>query len=95
MKSGSKLISEERQRQIDVEGYTLEHDINHNETEFIHAAMAYLMIDKDNITRAGVWPWSGGTFKPKDVVRDLTKAGALIAAAIDVIQNTNEDDSEV
>jgi hypothetical protein len=95
MKTGIQLISNERKRQINVKGYTAEHDINHNELEFIHAAMAYLMIDKDEITRTGMWPWAGGSFKPKNVVRDLTKAGALIAAAIDVIQNTNEDDSEV
>lgn len=95
MKTGIQLISNERKQQINIEGYTTEHDINHNEKEFIRAAMAYLMIDKDEITRIGMWPWSDGTFKPKDAVRDLTKAGALIAAAIDVIQNTNEDASEI
>ena len=54
--------------------------------EFVKAAQAYLMIDEDNITRASVWPWSGGFFKPKNVMKDLIRAGALIAAAIDRLQ---------
>lgn len=86
MKSGSKLISEERSRQITKEGWSAEHDKEHDVMEFVRAAQAYLMIDKDNITRAGVWPWTGGFFKPKDAIKDLTRAGALIAAAIDRLQ---------
>lgn len=86
MKSGSELISEERLRQITKEGWSAEHDKEHDVMEFVRAAQAYLMIDKDNITRAGVWPWTGGFFKPKDAIKDLTRAGALIAAAIDRLQ---------
>ena len=86
MKSGSELILEERLRQINKEGWSAEHDKEHDIMEFVRAAQAYLMIDKDNITRAGVWPWTGGFFKPKDAIKDLTRAGALIAAAIDRLQ---------
>jgi len=86
MKSGSELISEERLRQITKEGWSAEHDVEHDVMEFVRAAQAYLMIDKDNIIRAGVWPWNVVFFKPKDAIRDLTRAGALIAAAIDRLQ---------
>ena len=86
MKRGSELISEERLRQITTEGWSAEHDKQHDVMTFVRAAQAYLMIDKDNITRAGVWPWTGGFFKPKDAIKDLTRAGALIAAAIDRLQ---------
>lgn len=86
MKSGSELISEERSRQITKEGWSAEHDKEHDVMEFVRAAQAYLMIDKDNITRADVWPWTSGFFKPKDAIKDLTRAGALIAAAIDRLQ---------
>ena len=86
MKSGSELIKEERLRQITKEGWSAEHDKEHDVMEFVKAAQAYLMINEDNIIRAGVWPWTGGFFKPKDAIRDLTRAGALIAAAIDRLQ---------
>lgn len=47
---------------------------------------------KEAATYAGTkpesWPWAAGYWKPTgDPVRDLTKAGALIAAAIDAIQD--------
>ena len=86
MKSGSELILEERLRQINKEGWSTEHDKEHDVMEFVRAAQAYLMIGEDNITRTTVWPWDGGFFKPKDAIKDLTRAGALIAAAIDRLQ---------
>ena len=86
MKSGSELISEERLRQITKEGWSAEHDKEHDVMEFVRAAQAYLMIDKNNVARATVWPWDVAFFKPKDAIKDLTRAGALIAAAIDRLQ---------
>jgi hypothetical protein len=86
MKSGSELIRDERLRQITKEGWSAEHDAEHDVMEFVKAAQAYLMIGEDNVTRTTVWPWDGGFFKPKDDIKDLTRAGALIAAAIDRLQ---------
>lgn len=40
--SGAELIAAERRRQIEVEGYTAEHDAQHRPGEFTHAAGAYL-----------------------------------------------------
>jgi hypothetical protein len=40
-KSGIELIAEERQRQIEVEGYSKEHDSQHKASEFIEAANSY------------------------------------------------------
>ncbi|MBX3031447.1 MAG: hypothetical protein KF809_14975 [Chloroflexi bacterium] len=86
--SGAQLIAAERERQVVEEGYTAEHDAGHAE-ELILAAAAYIV----NLTNSsdGVivdphefWPWAGRFWKPtEDVRRDLVKAGALIAAAID------------
>ena len=87
MKTGIELIADERKRQGEVEGWSQEHDNQHDPMEFIRAAKAYLMIDEDFITRDCMWPWTGGFFKPKDDIKDLVRAGALIAAAIDVLQN--------
>lgn len=86
---GVGMIAEERSRQVIVEGYTREHDAEHGARLLSMAAMAY------TVPRGGLmepmwqplrfWPWRSAEFKPSsDRVRDLTKAGALIAAAIDV-----------
>lgn len=42
MKTGIELIAEERKRQIEVEGYTQQHDSEHTASEIIAAAQAYL-----------------------------------------------------
>lgn len=42
MKTGIELIAEERQRQIDVEGYSEQHDSQHKVSEFVYAAIAYV-----------------------------------------------------
>lgn len=36
------------------------------------------------------WPWEQESFKPTTDIRDLVKAGALIAAAIDRLQNEEQ-----
>ncbi|MBR5395751.1 MAG: hypothetical protein IK144_11845 [Bacteroidaceae bacterium] len=102
MKRGIELIAEERQRQIDVEGYSEQHDSQHKASELIYAAIAYvesakigincaetgntneheIMMRKVEIGRDYPFGWD---FKPSTDVRDLVKAGALIAAAIDRI----------
>lgn len=93
--TGAERILVERCRQINREGYTPEHDREHHHpAEFVEAAIAY-MSPNDGVA---VWPWEPKGFKPevthRDLdgvpgnlrhgsVRDLVKAGALIAAAID------------
>ena len=97
MKTGIELIAEERQRQIDVEGWTKEHDAQHKNDELAKAAICYadpnvyyhqesryLKFRMPN----DFWPkqWDIHWFKPTDRIRDLVKAGALIAAEIDRLQ---------
>lgn len=99
--NGAELIVEERKRQIEQEGWTPEHDANHTGGELIEAACAYGFVaqatyfSENNVTfadvRSGkpprVWPWEAEWWKPaKDPVRNLVKAGALIAAEIDRLQ---------
>lgn len=82
--SGAELILVERQRQIDGEGWTPEHDAEHGGCELVDAAVCYL------VTRwwKQFWPWDWTFWKPTpdDRVRELVKAGALIAAEIDRLQ---------
>ena len=97
MKTGVELIAEERQRQIEVEGWTKEHDAEHKNDELVKAAICYAdpnvyYHQENRIMRFRIpnkfWPaqWDIRWFKPTDRVRDLVKAGALIAAEIDRLQ---------
>jgi hypothetical protein len=94
--TGIEMIAAERQRQIDVEGYTTEHDAEHDyEGALALAGATYALpdrfrgrdpLDRDALPRT--WPWPSRFWKPTpdDRVRELVKAGALIAAEIDRIQ---------
>ena len=91
MKNGIELIAEERQRQIEVEGWTAEHDKQHDFSQLAFAAAAYALPDyckTKDFKRTHLWPWDSRAWKPSDDrVKELTKAGALIAAEIDRLQN--------
>lgn len=82
--NGIESIAQERQRQIDKKGYTKAHDREHPYTEFVDAALAYVVADGTEHASASedIWPWPDG-FKRADRRRELVKAGALLAAAID------------
>ena len=96
MITGAELISNERNRQIEIEGYSQEHDNEHNYKEFISAAISYLMANMiegyEGYSKIW-WPWDKDAYKPKGVIEDLTRAGALLAAAIDryKLQVNNKD----
>ena len=90
-RSGVELIAVERQRQVEGEGWTEGHDNSHVDGELAKAAAAYAwpgdMDSRDGrrVHRSVLWPWEDG-WSPGDRVRELTKAGALIAAEIDRIE---------
>lgn len=97
MKTGAKLIAEERARQISVEGWTPEHDDKHRRRQLAVAAESYLATHSSPdvcVPRCPQlaapcwnWPWAKKWWKPSpDPVRNLVKAGALIAAEIDRLQ---------
>ena len=93
--TGVELIHAERQRQITSEGWTAAHDDEHAEGDLIRAAICYA----DNarpwkyrfgVARITVWPWDIKWMKlTGGPIRNLVKAGALIAAEIDRIQRIN------
>lgn len=76
--TGSGLIAAERQRQVDAEGWTLEHDREHGSVILNRAAYYY-----ETHGVLGDWPF---TEKPKlkAPLRNLVRAGALYQAAADV-----------
>ena len=76
--SGIELIAYERLRQMEAEGYSTKHDDAHVDGALLSAAVCYVGVE---------WPWAEADWKPTDdAVRNLVKAGALIAAEIDRLQ---------
>jgi hypothetical protein len=87
--TGADLIAAERLRQITVEGWTPEHDAEHADDHLARAAAAYAtparLREPLGWRIPVLWPWAARFWKPTpdDRVRELVKAGALIAAEID------------
>lgn len=84
--NGVERIAAERQRQIEVEGWTPDYDDGHDTGDLAHAAVAYIKVTLDpqgTTITPGYWPWLKSWWKPGDPIRNLEKAGALIAAEID------------
>ena len=93
---GIAQIAIERQRQINQEGWTPEHDDEHVQGQLARAACCYAMRPHDS-RREYVplaWPWEHEWWKPSpDPIRNLVKAGALIAAEIDRLQRAKKEEA--
>lgn len=92
MTIGTDLITKERQRQIEGEGWTAEHDDSLGDGELAQAGGCYaikaaeelgLSISKAYLRWPSAWPFDEEDYKPTEPLRQLVKAGALIAAEID------------
>lgn len=96
--SNSKAIQDvidERQRQINEEGFDAEHDDNENENgQLATAGACYAANAADFVWIGGwpgeVWPWRRGWWKPSTPRRDLVKAAALIIAEIERLDRKGE-----
>jgi hypothetical protein len=91
---GALLIAEERQRQIDHEGYDAPHDDEHDDGELLEAARCYLAPwpDSEPGDPPEEWPWRVHHWNPgPDRKRDLVKAGALIAAELDRLHRAEQE----
>lgn len=88
----------ERKRQVEREGWTAEHDDEHDSGELALAAACYASPKpiytftpdyEDGVTGQmlfeGAWPWDSGWWKPTSRRQNLVKAGALIFAEIERI----------
>lgn len=89
--SGIEQIAAERQRQINELGFAPEKDMAYRKGELLDAALAYAEAAASLSDRCpSVWPWRENTWKPKNPLENLVRAGALIAAEIDRLQNETE-----
>lgn len=95
--TGAELIAKERRRQIHSLGFGPKNDEQYKDNELAKAASSYLATvvspDEDaegNLSNSRVtddWPWDEMWWDPTDdPIRNLVKAGALIAAQIDRLQ---------
>lgn len=96
MKTGTELIAEERHRQIEKEGWTSQHDDKHNDGDLAAAGGCYAITTFNNTIDPRImppqwWPFEERWWKPTpdNKIKQLQKAGALIAAEIDRL---NRDD---
>ena len=105
--SGAQLIAAERRRQITELGRTPDRDSNYVSGELCDAAISYAQaaakqargeshqwIQGMASTGMAPWPWEDEWWKPSgSQVRNLVKAGALIAAEIDRLQRKEKEAS--
>lgn len=75
-------VAAERRRQIEVEGWTPEHDDVHARGQMAQAAACYALFN--TYPTPTMWPWGPAWWKPtENHRRNLVRAGALILAEIE------------
>lgn len=86
---GASLVAAERERHVAVEGFTAEHDAQHDEHGLPWAAWAYLDAAVNDtgavfVEAPNMWPWAPDDWKVEATsTRRLVIAAALIAAEVD------------
>ena len=90
-------IIAERARQISQEGWSPEHDDEHDLFELSRAGAVYAMLAAgyrpDNAMIRRLWPFEDAWLKPSDTRRrDLVKAAACILADIERLDRNNDND---
>jgi hypothetical protein len=98
MSKGVELIAIERKRQIEELGYDYTNDFLYKGEQLALAGVCYALNEGYRGKKSepiedpeyssfitAMWPWDEKFWKPtpKDRIKELTKAGALIAAQID------------
>lgn len=110
-KAQTKAIADvlnERERQMQVEGWSIEHDDKYELNELTRAAAGYT----NNVVARGwtfpkdpegyqqeevpdFWPWDDAHWKPKSPRQDLVRATALLIAEIERIDRKAEKEKDI
>lgn len=79
----------ERQRQINVKGWTAEHDDTYIGCELAAAAISYI----EPMEAENYWPadWHDSSFRPSDYRRNLVRAAALLLAELERLDRQSQD----
>lgn len=88
---GFDLILAERKRQVGEEGFDEKHDSRHSQITLKIAAHCYLLADNPESPMPHEWPWGTIWWKPKEKLRNVTRAGALYLAAADRVEHGRRD----
>ena len=97
--AAARDVLAERRRQVEVEGWTHEHDDQHVKGEMAGAAACYALyrshVDPVELMGEGVlemsWPWDPEWWKPTTRRRDLVKAAALLLAEIERLDRAAQE----
>lgn len=85
-------VAAERQRQVEVEGWTASHDDTHQNGELTLAAACYACCDQFPAYALNMWPYDAEWWKPKTNRRNLVMAAALLVAEIERIDRATARD---
>lgn len=99
--TGAEMIAMERRRQVEEESYAPEADALYwHDGALARAAVSYALPEEDRWTHGvnatpAYWPWGAKFWKPTpgNRIRELVKAGALLAAEIDRLQSASRSPS--
>lgn len=76
-----QAVIAERFRQIEIEGWSTNHDDEHPPGCIAQAGGAYAIAAGQQRTNPpAIWPWADEWWKPRDFRRDLVRAAALVIA---------------
>ncbi|MGV6476835.1 hypothetical protein [Azotobacter salinestris] len=99
--TAARDVLAERRRQIEVEGFSPEHDRQYDLGELPAAAASYALFAQRQVLGLRksepdhAWPWSLGWWKPGDARSALVKAGALILAEIERLDHQEQKATHV
>ncbi|SEJ37861.1 hypothetical protein SAMN04244572_03739 [Azotobacter beijerinckii] len=99
--TAARDVLAERRRQVEVEGFSLEHDSQYDLGELPAAAACYALFAQRQVLGLRksepdhAWPWNLGWWKPGDARSALLKAGALILAEIERLDHQEQESTHV
>ncbi|SER94780.1 hypothetical protein SAMN04244573_04632 [Azotobacter beijerinckii] len=99
--TAARDVLAERRRQIEVEGFSPEHDRQYDLGELPAAAACYALFAQRQMLGLRksepdhAWPWNLGCWKPGDARSALVKAGALILAEIERLDHQEQKATHV
>ena len=89
MSNASDDVLAERERQKNVEGWTAEHDDEHEDNQLAIAAASYAAWGEKDYPPL-IWPWGEKWWKPRDHRRNCVKAAALLIAEIERLDRASQ-----